>query len=138
GDRLFLKFILFKDISMFGKKKKLNFQFIGLFKILDRVGTAAYRLTLPTELFRVHNVFYESMLGKYDSGPSHVLSYEPFPLQKDLSYEKVPVGILDKKSRVLRSREIPIVKVLWQNHLKNEATWELKSDFRTQYPQLLD
>lgn len=62
--------------------------------------------------------------------PSYILSHELFSLNDDLSYEDVLVGIVDWKSRLLRNKEILFVKVVWQNHAKEEATWELESDFR--------
>ncbi len=36
----------------------------------------------------------------------------------------------------LRNRSIPYVKVLWTNHGKREATWELESTMRERYPHL--
>ncbi|XP_021894808.1 uncharacterized protein LOC110812356, partial [Carica papaya] len=136
GDRLFLKVTHFKEISRFGRRGKLNPRYIGPFEILDRIGTVAYRLALPPELSRVHNVFHVSMLRKYNPDPSHVLAHEPLPLQDDLSYEEVTVSITDRKSRILRNRKISFVKVVWQNHTPREATWELESEFRAQYPHL--
>ena len=51
----------------------------------------AYRLDLPEELSRVHNVFHISMLRKYISDPSHVLETPEIELRDDLSYEEQPV-----------------------------------------------
>ena len=138
GDRVFLKVTPFKGISRFGRRGKLNPRYIGPFEILDKIGTTAYRLALPPELSRVHNVFHVSMLRKYNPDPSHVVAHEPLSLREDLSYEEVPVSITDRESRILRNREISFVKVLWQNHTPREATWELESEFRAQYPHLFD
>ena len=44
--------------------------------------------------------------------------------------------IVDPKEQVLRSKVIPLVKVLWKNHEKDAATWELEAQMRHQYPQL--
>jgi hypothetical protein len=38
------------------------------------------------------------------------------------------VKIVDKKEQVLRTKMIPIVKVLWHNHGVEEALWEAKHD----------
>ena len=46
---------------------------------------------LPPALSSVHNVFHESMLQKYVSDLMHILSYEHFELDEDLSYEEKPV-----------------------------------------------
>ena len=32
--------------------------------------------------------------------------------------------------------QVPLVKVVWQHHGREEATWELEATMRTQYPQL--
>ena len=48
------------------------------------------------------------------------------PIQGDTTYEEVPVQILDREIKILRRREIPLVKVIWRNHDMEEATWELE------------
>ena len=35
-----------------------------------------------------HNVFHVSMLRKYVTDPSHIVDYEPLPLEEKLSHEK--------------------------------------------------
>ena len=44
--------------------------------------------------------------------------------------------IVDRKEQVLRSKVIPLVKVLWNNHEREAATWEPEAQMRRQYPQL--
>ena len=84
----------------------------------------------------MHDVFHVSMLKKYISDPSHILHQEPVEVQTDLTYEEKPVRILDREDKVLRNRTIPMVKVLWKNHAVEEATWEVESDMRRNYPEL--
>ena len=43
--------------------------------------------------------------------------------------------IVDLKEQVLRSKVIPLVNVLWRNHEREAATWELEAQMRRQYPQ---
>ncbi|KAL5561714.1 hypothetical protein UlMin_031461 [Ulmus minor] len=111
-----------KGVMRFGKKGKLSPWYIGPFEILERIGKVAYRLALPPELSSVHNIFHVSMLRKYISDPSHVLEYEPIEVHEDLSYEEQPVQILDRKDKILRSKVISLVKVLWRNYKVEEAT----------------
>jgi len=80
SDQVFLKVTSFKGISRFSKKEKLNPCFIRPFEILNRIGTATCRLALPPELSKVHNIFYVSMLRKYNPDSSHVLAHEPLSL----------------------------------------------------------
>ena len=120
----------------FGKRGKLSPRYIGPFEIVDRIGPMAYRLYLPEELARVHNVFYISMLRKYISDPSHVLEAPEIELRDDLSYEEQPVQILGREEKELRNKTISLVKVLWRNHLVEEATWEREDQMRSKYPHL--
>ena len=121
---MFLKISPLKGVMRFGKKGKLSPRFIGPFEILDRVGDRAYRLALQPDLDRVHNFFHISMLRKYIANPSHVLRHEPLDLTLNLTYQEIPVQILDRKLKVLRNKEIGIVKALWRNNLIEESTWE--------------
>ena len=73
GDWVFLKLSPWKGVVRFGKKGKLNPRYIGPYQIIERVGEVAYRLDLPPELAKVHNVFHVSMLRRYVSDPSHVI-----------------------------------------------------------------
>ena len=38
----------------------------------------------------------------------------------------------------LRNKQVQLVKVLWQHHDREEATWEPEATMRAQYPQLFD
>ncbi|XP_075504523.1 uncharacterized protein LOC142541963 [Primulina tabacum] len=120
----------------FGKKGKLSPRYIGPFEIMDRVGERAYRLALPPDLDRVHNVFHVSMLRKYLASPEHVLHHEQLDLMPSLAYHELPVQILDRKVKVLRKKEICIVKVLWRNQVVEKATWEPEEEMKQQYPEL--
>ncbi|KAL6223429.1 hypothetical protein ACLB2K_006816 [Fragaria x ananassa] len=102
GDWVFLKLSPWKGVVRFGKRGKLSPRYIRPYEIIERVGSLAYRLALPSELSRIHNVFHVSMLRKYIADPSHVLEEQPISLQKDLSYEEEPVQILDWKEQVFR------------------------------------
>ncbi|XP_075524493.1 uncharacterized protein LOC142556881 [Primulina tabacum] len=95
-----------------------------------RIGERAYRLDLPPDLDRVHNVFHVSMLRKYISNPSHVLRREPLDLMPNLTYQEVPIQILDRKVKVLRNKEIGIIKILWRNQLVEKATWEPEEEMK--------
>ena len=95
-----------------------------------------YRLDLPEELSRVHNVFHISMLRKYIPDPSHVLEAPEIELRDDLSYEEQPAQILGREEKQLRNKTISLVKILWRNHLVEEATWEREDQIRSQYPYL--
>ncbi|XP_022865685.1 uncharacterized protein LOC111385521 [Olea europaea var. sylvestris] len=120
----------------FGKRGKLSPRYIGPYEIVERIGPVAYRLDLPTELSRIHDVFHVSMLRKYILDPSHVLESQLVELKENLTYAGKSVQILDRKEHVLRNKTIPLVKVLWRNHAIEEATWESEEQMRSQYLQI--
>ncbi|GKC70541.1 hypothetical protein Tco_1116424 [Tanacetum coccineum] len=63
-DNVMLKVLLWKGVVHFGKRGKLNPRYIGPLKVLEKVGSVAYKLELPEELSRVHNTFHVSNLKK--------------------------------------------------------------------------
>ena len=75
-----------RGVLSFRKNGKLSPRFVDLFQILERVGSIAYRLALPTTLATVYNVFHVSMLRKYTPDLSHIIDQETLPLREDLSY----------------------------------------------------
>jgi len=125
-----------KGHTRFGLKGKLSPRYIGPFQILERVGETAYRLALPPQLEKVHNVFHVSMLRKYTGDPKQVLKHEVLNLAHDLSLKEKPIRILDKQERRLQDRTITMVKVVWEHHGPDEATWEHESKMRMNYPEL--
>ena len=56
------------------------------------------------------------MLRKYIPDPSHVLQPQMVEINEDLSYEEYSAAIVDHQVRQLRTKDIPMVKVLWSNH----------------------
>ncbi|GKA63073.1 hypothetical protein Tco_0762679 [Tanacetum coccineum] len=80
ADRVMLKVSPWKVVVRFGKRGKLNPRYVGPFKVLEKIGTVAYKLDLPQELIRVHNTFHVSNLKKcYSDEPLAV------PLQDNKS-----------------------------------------------------
>ena len=131
-----MKFAPMKGVMRFGKKGKLSPRFVDSFEILKRIGKVTYKLALLLTLARVHNMFHVSMLRKYIPDPSHVLNYEPFKIKDYLTYEEVPIQILDCKDQVLHTKTISLVKVLRQNHIVEEASWEREDEMISNYPEL--
>ena len=109
---------------------------MGPFEVLERVGTLAYKVALPPSLSKIHNVFHVLTLRKYIYNPSHVVELELIQISKDLTYEEVPVQIVDVMDKVLQHAVVKLVKVQWSNHSIREATWELEEKMREKHPQL--
>ncbi|KAA3484000.1 receptor-like protein kinase [Gossypium australe] len=53
-----------------------------------------------------------------------------------MTYEEEPIKILALEVKQLRNKSIALVKVLWQKHGVEKATWELEEAMREQYPNL--
>lgn len=120
----------------FGQRGKLVPRYIGPFEILKTVGDVAYRIALPPNQAKVHPVLHVSMLWKSVHDPSHMISYDDFCVESDVTYEVRPVQILAFKEKVLRRKIVKLVKVLWHSGSSEEMTWELGSKMRAKHPKL--
>jgi len=118
------------------KSTKLTPRFIGLYQISERVGTVAYRVSLPPHLSNLHDVFHVSQLRKYVSDPSHVISRDDVQVRDNLTVETLPVRIEGREVKKLRGKEIPLVKVVWGGTNGESLTWELESKMLESYPEL--
>ena len=136
GDHVFLRVSPLRGIFRFGKKGKLAPRYIGPFEVLRRVGAVAYEVALPPDFSPVHPVFHISMLRKYVKDPTHVLQHQTVDISPDMTFEVQPAQIIDRQVRKLRSKEISSVKVVWEHHPPEEATWESEEDMRARYPHL--
>ncbi|KAA3483029.1 RNA-directed DNA polymerase-like protein [Gossypium australe] len=67
---------------------------------------------------------------------SHVISSSDIEIQPDMTYNEESIRILAREIKELRTKRISLVKVLWQRHGVEEATWEPKEAIRKQYPNL--
>jgi len=137
GDQVFLKVAPWKNMLRFGLKGKLTTCFIGPFKILQRVGLVAYKVDLPPQLAKVHDVFHISLLRKANVDPAQILPQVPVEVKEDLTLELRPIRILDQEMKE-RSKKIPIVRILWRNAQIEEETWEREAEMRKKYLKLFE
>ena len=114
----------------FGKKGKLSPKFIGPYEFLERIRLVAYRLALPPELAKLHDVFHVSMLRRYRSDELHILPMQEIQVQEDLSYDEELKAIMAREVKQLRNKQVLLVKVVWQHHGREEATWEPEATMR--------
>ncbi|XP_070042653.1 uncharacterized protein [Nicotiana tomentosiformis] len=98
----------------------------------------AYKLELPLEMSLVHSVFHVSMLKKVVRDPSLIVPVETIEINEELTYEEIPVAILDRQVRKLRNKEITSVKVLWRNQQVEEVTWKAEEEMKKKYPHLFE
>ncbi|XP_027188691.1 uncharacterized protein [Cicer arietinum] len=101
------------------------------------VGPVAYQIALPPNLANLHDVFHVSQLRKYIADPSHIIAPDDIQLKENFTFEVPPISIADRTTKHLRGKEIPLVKVIW-NQTTGDATWELEEKIRELYPYLLE
>ena len=131
-----LKVSPWKGVIRFRKRGKLGPRYIRPFRIVARVGRVAYRLELPEELSRIHNTFHVSQLRKCIMDQEAVVSLDDIQVDERLNYVERPVAILERKKKILRNKEIPLVKVQWEHRKGSEWTWEPEAEMREHYPTL--
>ena len=113
SDHVFLRVTPWTGVGRALKSRKLTPYFISPFQILKRVDPAAYQIALPPSLSILHNVFHISQLRMYIHDPSHVVKLDDVQVKENLTYETLPLRIEDRRTKHLRGKEIPLVKVIW-------------------------
>jgi hypothetical protein len=111
---------------------KLAFKYFGPYKILQKIGVAAYKLELPAGSL-VHPVFHISQLKPYTADYSPV--YAELPKIPDLTQRDLqPQCILQR--RLVKKGGAAIVQVLvqWQGLPADSATWEDWTVMQAHFP----
>nr|GEY27202.1 putative reverse transcriptase domain-containing protein [Tanacetum cinerariifolium] len=136
GDKVMLKVSPWKGVIRFGKRGKLNPRYVEPFRVLEKVGTVAYKLELPQELSKVHNTFHVSNLKKcYSDDPLNV-PLDGLRIDGQLHFVEEPVEIMDREVKRLKRSRIPIIKVRWNSKRGPEFMWEREDQFKQKYPHL--
>jgi hypothetical protein len=74
GYQFLIRIKINKITILFEKGKKLSAQFIGLFKIQERIRPFSYRLILPPHLNNTHNFFHVYVLHHCIIEKSHKIN----------------------------------------------------------------
>ncbi|GKB41840.1 putative reverse transcriptase domain-containing protein [Tanacetum coccineum] len=120
----------------FWQTEEVDPRYVGPFKVLEKVGSVAYKLELPEELSRVQNTFHVSNLKKcYADEPLAVL-FDGLHFDDKLQFIEELVEIMDHKVKQLRRSRVPIVKVRWNSRRGPKFTWEHEDQFQNKYPHL--
>ncbi|GJW78754.1 putative reverse transcriptase domain-containing protein [Tanacetum coccineum] len=97
--------------SMFWQTGEAKPEYVGPFKVLEKVGAITYKLELPQELSRVHNTFHVSNLKMCYADEPLAVPLDRLHIDDKLHFVKEPVEIMDHEVKRLKQRCIPIVKV---------------------------
>lgn len=99
---------------------------------MQRVGTVAYRLKLPTDS-RIHPVFHVSQL-KPSVGRHPPTTTLPLALSIPATNDFEPATILATRTVEHGSTSVSQLLVQWQGRSPDEATWVDRTDFVRQFP----
>ncbi|GKA70748.1 reverse transcriptase domain-containing protein [Tanacetum coccineum] len=94
-NRVMLKVSPWKGELRLRKQGKLNPSYVGPSKAMEKVGSIAYKLELPLELNRVHNMFYVSNFKKYYTDEPLVISLDGLHCDDKLQLVEEPIEIMD-------------------------------------------
>ena len=133
GDRVYLKMAMLRGPNRSITETKLSPRYMGLFRIVERVGPVAYRLELPEVMQAFHKVFHVSMLKKCLHREDQVLAEIPADLQPNLTMEARPVRVIERKVKELRRKKIPMMRVLWDCDDVQEETWEPEAKMEVRF-----
>ena len=75
------------------------------------MGKVAYRLDLQEDLIKIHHTFHVLKLRKCVIDKSFVVPLDDIQVNDLLNYIEWPVAILDMKTKALRNKVVPLVKV---------------------------
>lgn len=129
GDSVFLKLQPYAQTSLAPRANQmLSFKFFGPFRVLERIGSVAYRLELPPSA-SIHPVFHVSQLKKA------VGDQDVSPVLPDSSaYYQVPERVLQRR---LSPGDRPVLQGLikWSGMPSSLATWENMADLRRRFPR---
>lgn len=113
----------------------MSFKFIGPFRIVEKIGSAAYKLELP-EHSLIHPVFHVSQLKPFN--PYYTPVFSELPTLTDLStVDLYPEQVLDRHPVKKGNCAIPQVLVKWSKLPEAAATWEDFYMVKERFPQAL-
>jgi len=133
GDMVYLKLHPHVQNSVASRSNhKLSFKFYGPFKVLQKVGTVAYKLDLPHHA-QIHPVVHVSQLKKSVPAAEEV-SVNISSICTDPMQPLAPQRILERTLVAKGTGTAARVKIQWNDLPTSLATWEDESDMRRRYP----
>ena len=130
GDKVLLNS---KNLNLNIPSRKLGYQHLGPFTIIEKIGEVSYKLELPRTM-RIHPVFHESLLKPYnkDDNPNREQFAHPDPEVIDGEPEYEVEEIIDFDTEEHPNQ----YKVRWKGYQENDDSWEPISNLENS-PELL-
>ncbi|KAL4567168.1 hypothetical protein LXL04_022742 [Taraxacum kok-saghyz] len=130
GDEVMVKFPqrMFKSTRQV--HKGLTRRYEGPYKVLEKIGTRSYKLSIPPHL-KIHPVFHVSILKTYNRDEEDTTRNESHraPVANVVSYDKEVEEIM--VDRMIRKRGTPNWRefyVRWKGLPESESSWEQEQD----------
>ena len=133
GDMVDLKLPPYRHTSLsIHNPLKLHSKYYGQFRVLEKIGKAAYKLLLPEDC-QLHPVFHVSQLKKH-IGPQ-VIPTQHLPLidQHD-NIKGAPMEILERRMIPRNNEHVVQWLIQWTNLPPSSATWEDAYFIRKVFP----
>ena len=110
------------SLKQFKKDNKLSPKYYRPYKVLQKIGTMAYKLELPASL-QVHPVFHVSCLKKVIGNKILVQTILP-ELDEEGKIILEPKVVTEIRIRHLRNQSISEYLIKWKNLPIEDSTWE--------------
>jgi hypothetical protein len=123
GEQVLLKLHPFAQSTVVSRPcPKLALKYFGPYKVVEKVGTMAYKLELP-HVAQVHPIFHVSQLKSFTPDYTPVFAELPTPPKLDLC-ELEPELILDRRLTKKGNSVVTQILVKWKTLPETMATWE--------------
>ena len=124
GDWVFLRLQPYKQMSLKQAKKnnKLSPKYYGPYKVLQKIGTMAYKLEFPVAS-QVHPVFHVSGLNKV-IGDKLLVQTILRELDEEGKIILEPEAVKETGTRQLQNRSISKYLIKWKNLPIEDSSWE--------------
>ncbi|CAO2169811.1 unnamed protein product [Urochloa humidicola] len=130
GDMVLLKIQPYVQSSLANRSsQKLSFKFFGPYKIIEKVGSVAYKLLLPPSS-SIHPVFHVSQLKAAPPSDNQVLPIVP----SDIDLPRIPEMVLHRRMITRGLKPVKQILVKWSNWPLEMATWEDAVALQQQFP----
>ncbi|TYK28129.1 Transposon Ty3-G Gag-Pol polyprotein [Cucumis melo var. makuwa] len=132
GDYMFLKLRPYRQTSLRKKRnEKLSPKYFGPYRIIERIGTVAYKLELPSTA-AIHPVFHVSQLKKAVGNIKETQPLDPYVNECHEWITQLEEVYAYRKNQATKEWE---VLVSWKGLPPHEATWENCADLKVQFPE---
>ena len=123
GDKVWLEG---RNLKLHYPSKKLTPKREGLFEIIQVISPVVYKLQLPPT-WKIHDVFYASLLSSYRETPEHGPNFSNPPPDLIRGEEEYEIDKILSHHRTQGQRQY---LVSWKGYSAAENTWELEGNLQ--------